>query len=99
MGRHGYALRMDGLERGVNDLARARAIVIHGADYVDHDWIEHQGRIGRSHGCPAVRREVAGAVVDQLKGGQFLFSYYPDPAWLADSEYLNCGSTGISGSG
>ncbi|PLW82708.1 hypothetical protein CWI75_09000 [Kineobactrum sediminis] len=99
MGRHGYALRMDGLERGVNDLARARAIVIHGADYVAHDWIEHQGRIGRSHGCPAVRQEIAGAVVDELKDGQFLFSYYPDPNWLADSKYLNCRATGAPSRG
>lgn len=98
-GQHGYALRMDGLEPGVNDLARARAIVIHGADYVDHDWIERQGRIGRSHGCPAVRREVAGTVVDHLKNGQFLFSYYPDPAWLAGSEYLNCDSPESGGRG
>ncbi len=89
-GRHGYSLRMDGLEPGVNDLARDRAIVIHGADYVDPSWIDRQGRIGRSQGCPAVRKEVAGEVVDTLKGGQFLFSWYPDPDWLASSSYLNC---------
>ena len=89
-GRHGYSLRMDGLEPGVNDLARDRAIVIHGADYVDPAWIDRQGRIGRSLGCPAVRQEVAGQVVDTLKDGQFLFSWYPDPEWLASSSYLNC---------
>ncbi len=89
-GRHGYSLRMDGLEPGVNDRARDRAIVIHGADYVDPSWINRQGRIGRSHGCPAVRKEVAGEVVDTLKDGQFLFSWYPDPEWLASSSYLNC---------
>ena len=89
-GQHGYSLRMDGLESGVNDLARERAIVIHGADYVNSDWIDQYGRLGRSHGCPAVSREVAGQVVDSLKDGQFLFSYYPDPEWLAASDYLNC---------
>lgn len=89
-GQHGYSLRMDGLERGVNDLARERAIVIHGADYVTPDWIEQYGRLGRSHGCPAVSRDVADLVVDNLKDGQFLFSYYPDPEWLAASDYLNC---------
>lgn len=89
-GQHGYSLRMDGLEPGVNDLARERAIVIHGADYVTPDWIEQYGRLGRSHGCPAVSRDVADLVVDSLKDGQFLFSYYPDPEWLADSDYLNC---------
>lgn len=81
---------MDGLESGINDLARQRAIVIHPADYVDPEWITRQGRIGRSQGCPAVRPEVASMVVDSLKGGQFMFSYYPDEHWLATSEYLNC---------
>lgn len=89
-GRHGYALRLDGLEPGVNDRARERAIVIHGADYVDPQWIDRQGRIGRSQGCPAVRPEVVEKVVDNLKGGQFMFAYYPDPEWLAKSTYLNC---------
>lgn len=89
-GRHGYSLRMDGLEPGVNDRARERAIVIHAADYVDPQWVARQGRIGRSQGCPAVRPEIARTVVDNLKGGQFMFSYYPDPEWLAGSAYLNC---------
>lgn len=89
-GRHGYSLRMDGLEPGVNDRARERAIVIHAADYVDPTWIERQGRIGRSHGCPAVRPDIAEKVVDSLKDGQFLFTFYPDPEWLASSAYLNC---------
>ena len=89
-GKHGYSLRMDGLEPGINDLARQRAIVIHPADYVDPSWITRHGRIGRSHGCPAVRPEVASMVVDSLKGGQFMFSYYPDDHWLATSAFINC---------
>ncbi len=89
-GQHGYSLRMDGLEPGINDRARERAIVIHPADYVDPRWISRHGRIGRSHGCPAVRPEVARMVVDSLKGGQFMFSWYPDRQWLRSSAYLNC---------
>ena len=89
-GRHGYSLRLDGLEPGVNDKARERAIVIHAADYVDPEWVSRQGRIGRSQGCPAVRPEIAQEVVDQLKGGQFMFSYFPDQQWLENSAYLNC---------
>lgn len=89
-GQHGYSLRMDGLEPGFNDLARQRAIVIHPADYVDPGWIQQHGRIGRSHGCPAVRPEVANMVVDSLKGGQFMFSWYPDDHWLATSALINC---------
>ena len=89
-GKHGYSLRMDGLEPGLNDLARERAIVIHGADYVNPLLARSQGRIGRSLGCPAVRPEVARMVVDELKGGQFLFAWHSDPRWLQGSAYLNC---------
>ena len=89
-GRHGYSLRMDGLEPGINDQARRRAIVIHGASYVDESWIERQGRIGRSHGCPAVPQHAIRTVVDHLKDGQFLFAYYPDEQWIQTSAYLNC---------
>ena len=96
-GKHGYSLRMDGLEPGVNDLARERAIVIHPADYVNPAWIATQGRIGRSQGCPAVRPEVARMVVDSLKGGQFMFSWYPDQDWLQSSAYLNCEPARVAG--
>ncbi|MCM2318009.1 MAG: murein L,D-transpeptidase catalytic domain family protein [Pseudomonas sp.] len=89
-GAHGYSLRMDGLEPGINDRARERAIVIHPADYVNPAWIKRHGRIGRSHGCPAVRPQVARMVVDSLKGGQFMFSWYPDRKWMRSSAYLNC---------
>jgi hypothetical protein len=90
-GQNGYSLRMDGLEPGVNDLARERAIVMHGADYVDPVGGTTRGRLGRSWGCPAVRREVARPIIDALAGGQFLFAYYPDRAWLASSPFLTCG--------
>ncbi len=89
-GKHGYSLRMDGLEPGFNDRARERAIVIHGADYVNPAWIPRQGRIGRSQGCPAVRPEITRTVVDALKDGQLVFTWYPDPKWLQTSSYLNC---------
>lgn len=89
-GKHGYSLRMDGLEPGVNDRARERAIVIHAADYVNPLWSQRQGRIGRSQGCPAVRPEVARRVIDKLKGGQFMYSWYPDRSLVKASPYLNC---------
>lgn len=90
-GRHGYSLRLDGLEAGFNDNARERAIVMHGATYVSPEFAEKQGRLGRSWGCPAVRSGVARQMIDTLKGGQFIFSYYPDEQWLASSDLLNCG--------
>ena len=81
---------MDGLEPGVNDRARERLLVIHGADYVDPLQAWRQGRLGRSWGCPAVRRAVAHQVIDSLKHGQLLFAYYPDRQWLRDSRFLRC---------
>lgn len=89
-GKHGLSLRMDGLEPGLNDSARERAIVIHGASYVDPNLIRSQGRIGRSLGCPAVRPEVARMVVNKLSGGQFLFAWHPSARWAKQSAYFNC---------
>ncbi|MDV2077881.1 murein L,D-transpeptidase catalytic domain family protein [Marinobacter xestospongiae] len=98
-GRHGYSLRLDGLEPGINDQARQRAIVIHGADYVAQSWVEDYGRIGRSLGCPAVSQGMIREVVDNLKGGQLVFSYYPDAQWLAASEFLNCDDAQVADAG
>lgn len=89
-GQNGYSLRLDGLETGVNDRALERAIVMHGAPYVNAGLSHSQGRIGRSWGCPALRAGVAREVIDALKGGQLVFSYYPDNDWLATSQYLHC---------
>lgn len=89
-GRNGYSLRMEGLEPGINDRAMSRALVIHGADYVTPFFASQQGRIGRSHGCPAVNSAIARPLIDTLKDGQYLFSYYPDLNWLSDSQYLKC---------
>lgn len=92
VGQNGYSLRMEGLEPGFNDNAFDRAIVIHGAPYVSPVLARANGRIGRSLGCPAVRPAIAHKLIDSMKGGQLLFSYYPDPRWLKTSSYINCGS-------
>ncbi|MFC4728443.1 murein L,D-transpeptidase catalytic domain family protein [Coralloluteibacterium thermophilus] len=89
-GGNGYSLRMDGLEPGINDAARRRAIVMHGAPYVNPEAAPAMGRLGRSFGCPAVRSAVARQVIDSLKDGQMLFAYYPEDDWLAASPFLNC---------
>jgi hypothetical protein len=89
IGKHGYSLRLDGLEAGFNDHARDRAIVIHGAEYVNAKTAKAQGRLGRSLGCPAVRPEIARKLIDAVKDGGLVFAYYPDPAWLHKSTYLN----------
>ena len=95
-GKHGYSLRMDGLEPGFNDNAYERDIVMHAASYVSDDMVKRQGRIGRSWGCPALASGVARRVIDALKGGQFVFSYYPSEHWLASSQFLHCKQHSLS---
>ena len=90
VGQNGYSLRLDGLEPGFNSQARARAIVMHGAKYVDPAVASASGRVGRSWGCPALREAIARQVIDTVRGGGVIFSYYPDPAWLTTSKFLHC---------
>jgi L,D-transpeptidase catalytic domain len=87
-GHNGYSLRLRGLEQGFNDRALDRAIVLHGASYVSDATARLLGRLGRSWGCPAVRLDVAGKIIDTLKGGSPIFAYYPDPQWLRESRFL-----------
>ena len=89
VGRNGYSLRLTGLEPGINDRAYERAIVIHGAPYVNDEISKDLGRLGRSHGCPAVREPIARELIDRIKGGSLVFAYYPDRDWLATSRYLD----------
>jgi hypothetical protein len=91
-GNNGYSLRLRGLDAGFNDNALSRAIVMHGAPYVSEAIAERLGRLGRSWGCPAVRKEVARVMIDTLKGGALLFAYYPDQKWLKESQMLTCGA-------
>jgi len=93
-GHNGYSLRMQGLEPGTNDAAMARAIVMHGAPYVNSQMAQKTGRLGRSWGCPALRPEVARQVIDSLKNGQMIFAYYPNSNWLAHSPFIHCQDKG-----
>jgi hypothetical protein len=88
LGSNGYSLRLDGLEPGINHLARERAIVMHGAPYATASFASKHGRLGRSWGCPAVRPSVTRELIDEIQGGTTLFAYYPDEDWLARSRFL-----------
>ena len=87
-GKHGYTLKLKGLEKGINDNAEKRSIVIHGAWYVTEAFWKKHGRLGRSWGCPALDKRVARQIIDTLKDGALVFVYYPDKKWLSSSEFL-----------
>ncbi len=76
-GKHGYSMRLDGLEEGINNNARKRAIVIHGAAYVSESFIQQNGRLGRSFGCPSLPKEDTKKIIDLIKNESCLFIYYP----------------------
>jgi hypothetical protein len=88
-GSNGYSLRLKGLEEGINDMAWDRAIVMHGAAYVSRTAINALGRLGRSWGCPAVRKEIAKKMIDTLRGGSAIFAYYPEQQWLHNSSFVS----------
>lgn len=93
VGKNGYSLRLDGLDEGINDRARERAIVMHGAPYVSRQFVKATGRLGRSWGCPAIRNDIAREMIDRVKGGGLVFAYYPDQQWLKSSKFLGgCGA-------
>ncbi|MGB3619490.1 MAG: murein L,D-transpeptidase catalytic domain family protein [Catalinimonas sp.] len=87
-GKHGYSLRLDGQDRGFNHHARARAIVMHGADYVSEAFVKRAGRLGRSYGCPALAWDVYRPVIDLVKEGGCLFLFSDDATYLQKSRYL-----------
>jgi hypothetical protein len=76
-GKHGMSLKLDGLEKGLNDNARNRAVVIHGADYVSESFIRQNKRLGRSQGCPAIPVEMNAKVINVIKDKSCLFIYHP----------------------
>src|SRR5258706_7065190 len=89
MGDNGYSLRLDGLEMGINDNARNRAIVMHGAPYANAATINALGFLGRSEGCPALPLSIYKPVINTIKIGTCLFIYTPEESYLGNSEVLS----------
>ena len=81
-GKHGLSLRLDGLQKGLNDKARERAVVVHGADYVSESFIKNHKRLGRSQGCPALPVEMNEKIINVIKEKSCLFIYHPSKSSL-----------------
>ncbi len=88
-GKHDYSLSLHGLEKGINDNAANRHIVLHSANYVSEEFIEKHGHLGTSWGCLAVNPNVNRAIIDTIKNGSVVFIYYPDKTWLKHSTFLS----------
>jgi len=87
-GSTGRSMRLDGLEAGVNDAVRSRAIVMHRGSYATQDYVDQYGYLGRSWGCTVLDPDIADDVIDTINGGSLLFAYYPDSDWLDNSTFL-----------
>jgi len=87
-GKHGNSLKLEGMEKGINDNAEKRAVVMHGADYVNESLIQSRGYIGRSLGCPAVSPKESNQIINTIKEGTCLFIYSPDDTYNAQSDLL-----------
>ncbi|MBV5314333.1 MAG: murein L,D-transpeptidase catalytic domain family protein [Prolixibacteraceae bacterium] len=90
VGSHtGFALLINGVEKGFNDHAIKRAIIIHAADYATENFIKKHGQLGRSFGCPALPPEMNKPIIEKIKGGTCLFIYNPDNKYICSSSLLN----------
>lgn len=87
-GKHGYSLKLEGQEKGINDNALSRGIVMHSAWYVNESIVKSQGFIGRSQGCPALPESQYKPIIAQIKGGTCLFLYSPDDSYVIHSNVL-----------
>ncbi len=88
-GENGTSLKLDGIDGMWNNKAFDRAIVVHGADYVSSTFASANNRLGRSHGCPALPREVAVPIINKIANGNVLFIYHPTKAYMRSSYWLN----------
>lgn len=89
VGSNGLSLRIQGMEKGFNDKASSRSIVIHGANYVSERVLRKYGLMGTTFGCPAVPVEMAAQIIPVLKNGTCFFIYYPSKRYLSASKMLN----------
>jgi hypothetical protein len=85
----GYSLAINGVEKGFNDNAIKREIIIHAATYATENFIKKYGRLGRSFGCPVLPPDLNKPIIETIKDGSCLFIYNSDNQYLLNSSLLN----------
>lgn len=95
-GRDGLSLRLNGLDKGFNDNALERYVVMHGGWYVNEDFIKRYGRAGRSWGCPAIPEKLTSSIIHTIKDKSLFVVYYPSDNWFEKSKFLNCKNLALS---
>lgn len=85
----GFALMINGVEKGFNNNAVKRSIIIHAAEYATEKFIKKNGRLGRSYGCPALPPELNKPIIETIKDGTCLFLYNPDDSYIKNSLFVN----------
>ncbi|MFE3866898.1 murein L,D-transpeptidase catalytic domain family protein [Flavobacterium sp. LS2P90] len=88
-GKHGMSLKLDGLEKGINDNARNRGVVMHAAEYVSNSFVKNNHRLGRSQGCPAVPVELSKDIINSIKNKSCFFIYHPSRSFKLASELVS----------
>jgi L,D-transpeptidase catalytic domain len=88
-GRNGLSLKVKGLEKGYNDLAAKRHIVLHGSDYITPQYLKDNGEMGRSLGCAAMPNVMSPKIIKTIKNGSCLFIYHPTAKYLTHSNVIN----------
>lgn len=86
---NGLSLKVKGLEKGYNNLAAMRNIVLHGSDYISPDYLKANGEMGRSLGCAAMPNQMSPKIIKTIKNGSCLFIYHPTKKYLVQSNVIN----------
>lgn len=85
-GEYGYSLRLNGLEKGINDKARERAIVVHGSQYAKPK--PGAKKLDRSLGCPAIPKEISDKVINKIKDGRLLYIHTNEKSYAQKSSII-----------
>ncbi len=88
-GRNGLSLHLNGVDKGYNDKALKRNIVLHGSTYVGDRYLQDFGTLGTSLGCPAIPAAISGRIIRKVKDGSCFFIYHPTSEYLDHSAVIN----------